>query len=211
MSAPNPMLVPEPPSGRRLLWSTVISALVATVILVTVVMPAEYGVDPTGIGRLLGLTEMGETKARLAREAAGEAVAPAVSDTAAPVVAPVAATPPSQAPSPVSSPANGRSDVTMSTLAPGKATEIKLVMRKDARVQFAWSTNRGVVNYDTHADAPGIRYHGYNKGTATRADSGVLVAAFDGQHGWFWRNRGADTVIVTLRTSGDYTDVKRVQ
>ena len=211
MSAPDPLLVPEPPSARRLLWSTAIAALVATVILVTVVMPAEYGVDPTGIGRLLGLTEMGETKARLAREAVGEAVASAVSDTAASVAAPVAATPPSPAPSPVLPPTNGRSDVATYTLAPGQATEIKLVMRKEARVQFAWSTNRGVVNYDTHADAPGIRYHGYKKGTATQADSGVLVAAFDGQHGWFWRNRGADTVIVTLRTSGDYTAVKRAQ
>lgn len=211
MSAPDPMLVPEPPSARRLLRSTVIAALVATVILLTVVMPAEYGVDPTGIGRLIGLTEMGETKARLAREAAGEPAAGAVTDTATPIAVPVAGRPPSPAQSPAPSPADGRSDVTVSTLAPGQATELKLVMRKDARVRFAWFTNRGVVNYDTHADAPGIRYHGYTKGTATRADSGVLVAAFDGQHGWFWRNRGADTLIVTLRTSGDYRDIKRVQ
>src|SRR5688572_25012608 len=139
------MLVPEPPSARKLLKSTLIAAAVAAVILVTVVMPAEYGVDPTGIGRLLGLTEMGETKVRLEREAAAaEVITPAVADTAAPVAASVAATPASQAQSSVPSPANGRSDVTVSTLAPGQATEIKLVMRKDALVQFLWSTNRGV-------------------------------------------------------------------
>jgi hypothetical protein len=69
VTAPGP--TPEIPSARRLLRSTLIAALVAAAILVTIVLPAEYGVDPTGIGRILGLTQMGETKAALAREAAG--------------------------------------------------------------------------------------------------------------------------------------------
>jgi hypothetical protein len=66
------------------------------------------------------------------------------------------------------------------------------------------------VNYDTHADAPGISYHGYGKGTSVRADSGLLTAAFDGNHGWFWRNRGRDTVVLTLRTTGAYSELKRM-
>lgn len=37
----------------------------------------------------------------------------------------------------------------------------------------------------------------------------VLVAAFDGAHGWFWRNRGNKIVTVTLRTNGAYEDLKR--
>ena len=36
----------ELPSSRRLFRSTLIAAAVAIVLLVTVVMPAEYGVDP---------------------------------------------------------------------------------------------------------------------------------------------------------------------
>ena len=51
------------------------AAFVAAVILVTVVLPAEYGIDPTRIGRVLGLTQMGEIKARLAREAAADQAA----------------------------------------------------------------------------------------------------------------------------------------
>ncbi|HEU0076657.1 MAG TPA: hypothetical protein VFQ76_03350, partial [Longimicrobiaceae bacterium] len=50
----------ELPSSRALLRSTAIAAATAAVLLVTVVLPAEYGVDPTGVGRVLGLTEMGE-------------------------------------------------------------------------------------------------------------------------------------------------------
>ena len=36
------------------------------------------------------------------------------------------------------------------------------------------------------------------------------AAAFDGSHGWFWRNRGKADVTVTLRTDGDYAEIKRV-
>ena len=76
----------EPPSGRRLLRSTLITLLVSAVIVVTIVLPAEYGVDPTGIGRVLGLKEMGEIKMQLLREDAQHAAEAAVeaADQAAP-------------------------------------------------------------------------------------------------------------------------------
>ena len=59
---PNPE---ELPSSRQLIKSTVIAAAAAAVILVTVVLPAEYGVDPTRIGKALGLASMGEIKTQL--------------------------------------------------------------------------------------------------------------------------------------------------
>lgn len=213
MTAPESFPAPQPPSARRLLKSTAIALGGATVILVTIVLPAEYGVDPTGVGRVLGLTEMGEIKMRLAAEAAAEnGAAPASTPASMSAATPAVGAAPGARPAGASTPADtGRSDVTVSVIAPGQAREIKLEMRRNARATFAWTTDRGVVNYDTHADAPGIRYHNYAKGTAVRADSGSLTAAFDGMHGWFWRNRGTDTVTVTLRTRGDYQEVKRVQ
>ena len=62
----------ELPSTAKLIRSTIIAAIVALILLVTVVMPAEYALDPTGAGRLLGLTEMGEIKEQLADEAAAD-------------------------------------------------------------------------------------------------------------------------------------------
>ncbi len=59
----------ELPSSRQLLRSTIIAIVVAAVLLVTIVLPSEYGIDPTRIGRVLGLTQMGEIKMALAREA----------------------------------------------------------------------------------------------------------------------------------------------
>ena len=59
----------ELPTSAQLLRSTLIAAGVATALLVTVVLPAEYGIDPTGVGRVLGLAEMGEIKTQLHAEA----------------------------------------------------------------------------------------------------------------------------------------------
>ena len=53
----------ELPTSGQLIRSTVIAAATAAAMLVTTSCPAEYGIDPTGVGRMLGLTEMGEIKA----------------------------------------------------------------------------------------------------------------------------------------------------
>jgi len=29
-------------------------------------------------------------------------------------------------------------------------------------------------------------------------------------HGWFWRNRTSESLTVTLRTSGQYTELKEI-
>ena len=50
------------PSNKQLVRSTLIALVAAVAVLITVVLPAEYAIDPTGAGRLLGLTEMGEIK-----------------------------------------------------------------------------------------------------------------------------------------------------
>jgi len=60
-----------------MLRSMLIALAVALLLLFTVVLPAEYGIDPTGAGRVLGLTRMGEIKVRLAKEAAADAAADA--------------------------------------------------------------------------------------------------------------------------------------
>ena len=214
------------PSSAQLVKSTVIALGVAVVILFTAVLPAEYGIDPTGAGRMLGLTQMGEVKNQLAAEAAAEDKA-AAQEAAAPQpaapqpvepeaeeVAAAPATPAPVAPEPAPEPvAAVKSDEMTIKLAPGQGAEIKLEMLKGATVSFHWTGNGGKVNYDTHGDpygAPREFYHGYGKGRFTPEVEGTLEAAFDGYHGWFWRNRTKQDVTVTLRVEGDYIAIKRV-
>ena len=217
------------PTTGKLLRSTALAALIAGGLLVTTVLPAEYGIDPTGIGRALGLTPMGEIKISLAAEARADervatetapaqpvAVAPAVRAEAAPVPAPapapfaVAALPPAAV---APAPAAARQDTVTVTLKPGQGAEVKLTMNKDHRVRYEWASAGGPVNFDTHGDpydAPKDFYHGYGKGRNELGSKGELVAAFDGKHGWFWRNRSGSDVTVTLKTQGDYTKIERV-
>ncbi|HBT7313507.1 TPA: transmembrane anchor protein, partial [Klebsiella pneumoniae] len=66
---------------------------------------------------------------------------------------------------------------------------------------------------DAHGDpvnAPKGFYHGYGKDRQITSGDGVLQAAFDGKHGWFWRNRGSQTITIQLDTNGEYMSIKRV-
>jgi hypothetical protein len=207
------------PTSRQLLRSTFIAVAVAAALLVTVVMPSEFAIDPTGVGRVLGLTQMGEMKKTLAEEAAADA---ALQPAAAPVVqAPVPVQTAAQAQvaavsvaEPVEAPQPElKSDEVTVTLKPGEASEIKLEMLNKATVSYEWTTNGVPVNHDTHGEpynAPKGFYHSYSKAKQIKGDKGELTAIFDGTHGWFWRNRSNSDVTITLKTEGEYLSIKRV-
>lgn len=207
----NTPLPADLPSSRQLLRSTLLAAVSAAVLLIAVVLPAEYGIDPTGIGRVLRLTEMGEIKQQLAAQAAADATAPPVAASPAPTTSTTTAVPaPPQAPASVAEaaqPAPWRDEMSV-TLTPGEGTEIKLRMQEGDKAEFSWVVQGGAVNFDTHGDGGG-RSISYEKGRGVPADEGELVAAFTGNHGWYWRNRGQAKVTLVLRTRGTYSDIKR--
>lgn len=203
----------ELPTSRQLIRSTAVAAVIAGVLLMIAVLPAEYGIDPTGIGNALGLKRMGEIKVSLASEAA---TAPQVSQVLAAPAAPAAQTTAkteAAAGRTSSTETAAKSDEVSVSLKPGQAAEVKLDMSKGSRVSYQWTARGGAVNVDAHGDPinpPAGFYHGYGKGRQVTSDAGVLEAAFDGKHGWFWRNRSNSTVTLTLSTKGQYTAIKRV-
>ena len=250
--------VPATPGG--LIRSTLIAAGAAGAILVLFWLPAEYGIDPTGVGALTGLTEMGEIKQQLAAEAEADAQAAAAAavpsaDPATAVVpaeivqrldridaqlaalaavigappaavAPAASDPvdaPAAAAAPVADPATAAADPVEAavveaaapewrdevsyTLNPGEGVEVKLVMEVGQVARFAWTANGGVVNFDLHGDGSD-QETSYEQGRAVPEASGDLTAAFTGNHGWFWRNRSEAPVTVTLRTGGEYSELR---
>lgn len=204
----------ELPTTNQLLKSTAIAMAVAGALLVTVVLPAEYGVDPTGIGRVLGLKEMGEIKQQLAEEAATDAEQTAVASPAESAPEVVARVPEEVAAPEATQPEAAASDVWKDemtlTLNPGDAAEIKLTMAEAGIATYEWVTDQGHLNSDLHGDGPGGKFISYRKGRFETGDSGEFAADFEGVHGWFWRNRSEVPVTVTLRTKGAYSDVKRV-
>jgi len=196
-------------------------------LLVTVVMPSEYALDPTGAGRLLGLTEMGEIKEQLAQEAAADDAAQMVavqssieearSEPVEPVFKTVAvveveakpeAAPKVEQPAPAMAAEPEWQDEVRVVLTPGEGTEFKLTMQEGAVARFAWVSEGGPVNFDTHGDGGGQSVS-YEKGRDVPEDEGELKAAFNGNHGWFFRNRNDDDITLVLRTDGDYGELKR--
>ncbi|MEN4982292.1 transmembrane anchor protein [Acinetobacter modestus] len=201
----------ELPSSRKLIKSTAIAAVSAVVVLVTCVMPAEYAIDPTGIGKVLGLTKMGEIKQSLAQESVNGLNAQQVVNS---VEEMSVETPTQMAIDTVqmTMPAINKESISIE-LKPGQATEVKLTMPQSASVNFDWKAVGGGLNYDTHGDpvnAPKGFYHGYGKGKNETTQQGVLKAAFDGKHGWFWRNRTENPVTVTLLVEGQFSEMKKV-
>ncbi len=189
------------PSSRTLLRSTMMALAVAGAVLVGLVLPAEYGMDPVGIGRLLGLTEGGRIKMALARAAEETTAVEASGVTDSPA-----------ATSAVVSGQTWRDSMTV-TLAPGKGIELKLAMRKGQKAIYQWRATSPDVTYNAHGEPPiptkGLS-HSYGRGLSG-GEQGDLVAAFDGVHGWFWRNRSAGPVSITLQTRGEYQTLKQIK
>lgn len=209
----------ELPSNGQLLRSTAIALVTATVLLITVILPSEYAIDPTGVGRMLGLTQMGEIKEQLAEEAEQDAQQSAIVTTPIETVteevepeadnAPVA-TEPTAAVTENQQPMNEWTDEVSLQLNPGEAAEIKLVMQSGAVVEFEWVAEPGHLNSALHGDGAAGEAITYRNGRAEPGHSDSLTAAFDGTHGWFWRNRSEETVTMTLRVRGGYSEIKRV-
>ena len=188
------------PSSSQLLKSTLIALFVAGVLLVCIVIPAEYGTDPTGIGELLGLKKMGEIKVNLEREALNEnqklheriSTNKEIRDFKK---------------------SKTNKDLTEFAIAPDDAIEIKLEMQKGTSVKYKWTTKSGGLNYNLHGDGykGSQNFTTYKKGRMTTTDNGEFKAEFDGYHGWFWRNRTSEVVVVILETEGNYAQIKQIK
>lgn len=211
----------ELPSAERLLRSTLIALVTAMILLFTVVLPSEYGIDPTGVGRMLGLTAMGEIKQQLLEEAEQEATLATSTEPAEVVVTPPVPDTDMSAPELVTADASQPSeslavaetawdDTLVIQLEPGEAAEVKLQMTAGAKLVFEWIADPGHLNSTWHGNGTAGEKATYRNGRAENFREGELIPSFDGRHGWFWRNRSNDTVTLTLNVRGNYSSIKRV-
>lgn len=187
----------ELPSTVTLIKSTILAIVVAGVILLTIVLPAEYGIDPSGVGDMLGLTTMGKIKVSLAEES--EAVSMGKNESIDSKETTVSETKGS-----FTEVIHQDGEMAIS-LKPNEGKELKLYMRQGDEVNYSWWTNGEKISYDAHTDSG--EYHSYNKGSKEK-DSGILKAVYDGRHGWYWKNRTSEIVTITLRVDGKYSDFK---
>lgn len=194
----------ELPTSAQLIRSTAIAAASAVAILVTVVLPAEYNIDLTGIGGVLGLAEMGEIKTQLAEEAEADRLLELEAEEQSSLMNDILGLFVGAA---HAQEAEVWRDETTFTLAPGDSAEWKLVMQAGQTVDYRMLVEGGRVNFDRHGHGGGNSVT-YEKGRGSTGDEGVIVAEFDGEHGWFWRNRDGSDVTVTIQVRGEYAEFK---
>jgi hypothetical protein len=170
------------PSSRQLVRATFLAAAVASLILVAVVLPVEYGLDPLGTGRATGLYRPSAT---------GQA-------------------PPASALSKSSTPF--RSDEMTVRLESGEGVEIKASMTRGQRLVFSWASTGGAVDVDMHGEAVGAaddEYTSYWKNEGQTHQHGALDAPVTGNHGWYWQNLNDTPVTITVKVSGFYEKLHR--
>ena len=192
--------MPLPPMNK-LINATGIALAIACVLLVFVVFPAEYNIDPTGFGKTIGLT-------KLAAPAPGN-VTP-LEDTSA------------SGDDASESAADGeavdhdnKNDSVVIDVPAGRGLEYKFFLKTGQRMVYDWKimvnedeSNPGpeTLIYDFHGEPEGDTtgfYESYSVSNASAA-KGTFTAPFTGIHGWYWNNTSKSSAKIILITSGEY-------
>ncbi len=158
------------PSPKKIAAATALALVAATAVLLVAVLPAEYGLDPLGTGKSLGLLALAKVR-------------------------PI--TP---------QPEEYRLDSVELGVNPSEWVEYSYRLEDSGSMLFSWQAT-GPVHYNFHSQPDGSP-PGYAESfdqQETDQAHGTYAAPFSGIHGWYWENRGATEITITLTTAGFYS------
>ncbi len=162
-------------STRTLVKALLVAVVLATVIFVSFVLPAEYNIDPTGIGESLGLTVLANSQ-----ELAG---IPDLSDDPGY----------REDQTMVAIPANSGLEYKFALQQYGK-----LIYEWSSGDNNLYFDLHGEPQGDTTGYFESFAAANNNE------MKGSITAPFAGSHGWYWRNGSDEDVYVHLKTEGNY-------
>ena len=166
-------------SSKTLAKATIFAVILAVVVLISVILPAEYNIDPTGIGHSLGLTVLAP-KAELTKEqplAYQQVAQQVINENTATI-----------------------------TIEPNRGVEYKFYLTTAQKLKYQWQTDGQAIYFDLHGEPEGDTtgfFESYTIATSNEM-SGTLTTPFAGSHGWYWKNTSDKPVVITLTTSGNY-------
>ena len=168
-------------SKETLLKATAFAALLAVIVFFVAILPAEFGTDPTGLGKLMRLTQLsGQTSTAQAATTQVDTTKQTKSDQKDSV------------------------DIVIPTR---KGLEYKFYMSRGDAMRYGWSTKGGeLLFFDFHGEPQGDTTGYFESYTVSTTNNvrGSFTATFDGSHGWYWKNKGQFDIVVTLQTEGNY-------
>ena len=178
------------PSSKRLLLSTLSALVVATLVLVLGVLPAEYGVDLTGLGQRMGLAALHQSndkESNLINEVSSAPINTLLKKTE-----------------------KWRSDDINLTLPAKQGLEIKAHMKEGETLLFQWEARGGTVSFDMHGNVINAAEDDFTSfwlGKGETQAAGIFTAPFSGLHGWYWENETNQVVRISLTTEGYYQEL----
>ena len=152
------------------------SLLLAMGIFVTIVLPAEFGIDPVGIGAMLGLSALNDednNREIISRRGEGDLLF--------------------------------RQDEVEILLPANEGLEYKFFLDMHANITYEWESSASLY-FDMHGEPDGDTsgyFESYGEASADKM-SGSITVPFAGSHGWYWRNDTNKEVIIDLKTLGNY-------
>ncbi|KAA8478252.1 hypothetical protein BDE36_2479 [Arcticibacter tournemirensis] len=193
----------------KIIKSLVFALVIASVLLITAVLPAEYGIDPIGTGKAFGFSKLyvpeegtgdsemivREARSVIKLEKAGsgpEVKRPAEADLP----------PPAQQ-------YTKREDSVQVTVPAGEGVEYKIKMLKHGQMKYEWLTTSGELYFDFHGEPKEVKPSKntyFDSYTIAYSDNmvGTFLSPFEGKHGWYFRNNGDKDIVVTIRMKGEY-------
>lgn len=165
-------------STATLIKASIAAVIFATFVTVLVILPAEFNIDPTGIGGVLKLTSIAQASEVTTVEEVITAQQPVPE----------------------------RSDTVNIEIPAHKGLEYKLLMEKYAHIEYEWATEGEELYFDFHGEPKGDTTGYFESFAITTSNNmkGSLTAPFTGSHGWYWKNETDEPVTVTLSVKGNY-------
>lgn len=163
-------------STKTLIKASISATVVAAIALVTLILPAEYNIDPTGIGKQLGLTSIAQA-AEI--ESSSDMTAKVSSDEFQTIEITVAA---------------------------GQGVEYKFAMPQYAKMTYEWLTDGEPLYFDLHGEPDGDTtgyFESYTIATSSEM-TGSFTVPFTGSHGWYFKNKTDKPISVLLLVKGQY-------
>jgi len=199
---------------QQLVKSVLLALFVGILVFVVAVLPAEFGKDPLGTGKLFGFDKLYIDEAP--EETIEIKTNNAVTKTFKKLKLEKLGSPPSvpkpkEAFNPPSSHQYKKRHDTINVIVPaGKGIEYKFKTLKEALVKYDWATDDGTIVYiDFHGEVyqenppKNVFYESYTLAYSNNM-AGTFTASFRGKHGWYFRNESKKPVNVTLRLKGQY-------
>jgi len=183
-------------STSTLIKSTIIALILAVLVLFSIILPAEYNIDPTGIGAKLGLTALANPLVKNIDNSIDKNTNTNSDNTSTDKTA-----------------LKQHSNAINITVPARGGIEFKFSMLKYQKMQYDWQTNGEQLYFDLHGEPKGDTtgyFESYAIATLS-AMKGSFIAPFAGSHGWYWKNKSNNPVLVKLIVTGEYNiiDLKK--